>query len=304
MAARPPGGGPGRSGWTTPSSSPAFPASPGRAPAARPGTPPGPPTRTAARRRPAHRCSGRRPFGPRRPYRPDRPPLVAPPLPARRWRRCPRLRLRAGAASLPRRGVRPAGRAAPVRPGRPVEAPGSVGARAPAGPVGAGGERAGRDGPGAAGSRPGRCPASSFPRLPRTWPAVPRCCGSRPPSRPGTDRHRSPCVRECEWACVGLRRSAESCADRDAMSERSVTESLRSATATRASPDPVAAKGGTGASRSGDRPAGAVPPRPGGGPVRTSPTLPRSPGPGTPRDLPAESTGAPSSLNSPPDKSC
>ena len=40
---------------------------------------------------------------------------------------------------------------------------------------------------------------------------------SRSSAPPRTDRCRSPCVRECVWAYVGLRHSAESCADREAM---------------------------------------------------------------------------------------
>ncbi|PBC77562.1 hypothetical protein BX265_2313 [Streptomyces sp. TLI_235] len=77
---------------------------------------------------------------------------------------------------------------------------------------------------------------------PAPAPAVrgPPWGGPRPQPCPQTGRHRSPCVPECLWACVGLRRSAESCADREATKERSVTTSLRCATATRSSPDPVA----------------------------------------------------------------
>lgn len=88
------------------------------------------------------------------------------------------------------------------------------------------------------------------------------------------------------------------------MSERSVTESLHSATATRASPDPVAAKGGTGASRAGLRRA-PDPPRPAGPSTGTDLRATSGrPGPGPRRGAPTEPAGPPSSLNSPRITSC
>ncbi len=179
----------GRSGRRTPSPSPVPPAWPDRAPGARrrteskPGAEPKArrwPDRAAVGRRPAHRCSGRRRPAPRHParrpwYRPHqyhrlerhRPWPVRPA--GRRCRcsyRCPLLR--ATAVSPPRRVVPPADRAALDRPGQPVDVPEPAGRWAPAGPVDAGGARTGRDGSGTVGPRSGRCPASSFPRLPRT----------------------------------------------------------------------------------------------------------------------------------------
>ncbi len=203
-AGRPPACGVGRSGRRTPSPSPVPPAWPDLVPGARrraesrPGTEPGArrwPDRAAAGHRPTHRCSDRR-------CRPDRPRPGHRPWPHQPWyrphryRRFERRRLwparpaerpcrcsyrcplpRAAAMSPPRRAVLPAGRAAPDRSGRPVDVPESAGRWTPAGPTGlqaraepvdAGGARTGRDGSGTVGPRSGCCPASSFPRLPRT----------------------------------------------------------------------------------------------------------------------------------------
>ncbi|MDH6136978.1 hypothetical protein P3T37_006409 [Kitasatospora sp. MAA4] len=76
-------------------------------------------------------------------------------------------------------------------------------------------------------SPPGRCGGFHRPP-PAPWAtAMPgssapsaghRCRNGAPcQSPPRAGRRRSPCVRECVWAYVGLRRSAESCADKEAI---------------------------------------------------------------------------------------
>ncbi len=74
---------------------------------------------------------------------------------------------------------------------------------------------------------PGRCGGSHRP-LPVPWamvrlgssaPSAGHRCRNGAPclSPPRAGRRRSPGVRECVWAYVGLRRSAESCADKEAI---------------------------------------------------------------------------------------